>query len=168
VSAPASRFAFTVLVPDGGRYEAFEGGLDADGWNTVIGRLDDSTEVRLSLPPFEFEQGVDLIPLLRAMGVVDAFDATRADLTGMTEYTRPATGPAAQPLFLDLVLHRAFIHVDEEGTEAAAATYVGSRPTAGMPTEPIEVRIDRPFLFAIRDTVTGTLLFLGRVLDPSA
>jgi serpin B len=71
------------------------------------------------------------------MGMVDAFDATRADLTGMIDSSRPLIGAAAQPLFLDLVLHKAFIHVDEEGTEAAAATYAGAIPTSGMPTEPV-------------------------------
>jgi len=67
------------------------------------------------------------------------------------------------------VLHKAFIAVDEGGTEATAATIVIASPMgAALPVAPLEVWIDRPFLVAIRDTWTGTLLFLGRVLDPQA
>ncbi len=79
-------------------------------------------------------------------------------------------GIADEPLMIGAAFHEAFIEVDEEGTEAAAATAVVMVPT-GMPMPPTEpptvMRIDRPFLFGIRDTTTGTLLFLGRIHDPS-
>jgi serpin B len=96
--------------------------------------------------------------------MTDAFDMHRADFSGMMDEAAP------DPLFISEVLHKAFIGVDEEGTEAAAATAVLIAPGAAPPEpeEPIELRIDRPFIFAIRDTVTGTVLFLGRVMDPSA
>jgi serpin B len=95
--------------------------------------------------------------------MTDAFNPDAADLTGMVEGTPP------EPLFISDVLHKAFISVDENGTEAAAATVVIAGAGAAPPAaEPPEVRIDRPFLFAIRDTQTGTILFLGRVMDPSA
>jgi serpin B len=124
--------------------------------------------VRLWLPRFTFEYGpASLMQPLRALGMTDAFDRDRADFSGMLE------GPTSEPpLIIDDVLHKAFIGVDEEGTEAAAATIVlvpaGAAPGMPTPPPPIEVHIDRPFLFAIRDTVTGTILFLGRVLDPNA
>jgi serpin B len=96
------------------------------------------------------------------MGMPDAFDAERADFSGMVEGP-----PPGGPLIIDEVLHKASIGVDEEGTLAAAATIVDSLTGAAPPgAPPPEIRIDRPFLFAIRDTITGTVLFFGRVLDP--
>ena len=158
-----SGFAFTVILPDAGTFDAFESKLDSAALDAAIGQLA-STEIRVYLPKFKFDFGaVDLAPMLRALGMTDAFDPNRADLTGMVE------GPPPEPLYVSGVLHKAFVSVDENGVEAAAATVVGVAAGA-MPneTEPPDVRIDRPFLFAIRDTQTGSLLFLGRVLDPSA
>jgi serpin B len=71
-------------------------------------------------------------------------------------------------LVIDDVLHKAFVGVDEYGTEAAAATAVIMRLTSGLASDPVEFRVDRPFIFAIRDTTTGTLLFLGRVMNPQS
>ena len=73
----------------------------------------------------------------------------------------------AERLFISDVIHEAYIAVDEEGTEAAAATAVVMRATAA-PLETVQLTIDRPFLFALRDLETGALLFLGRVMDPSS
>jgi serpin B len=96
------------------------------------------------------------------MGMTDAFDPSTADFSGMVEGTPP------EPLYIGAVLHKAFVSIDEKGTEAAAATVVEMAAGAAPPEEePPDVRINRPFLFAIRDTESGTLLFLGRVLDPS-
>jgi serpin B len=74
---------------------------------------------------------------------------------------------AKRELFISDVFHKAFVKVDENGTEAAAATAVVVGLTAFNPVEPIEVKVDRPFLFLIRDIKTGSILFLGRVVDPS-
>jgi serpin B len=157
-----SSFAFTVLLPDVGQFAQVEAGLDADALQAAIDHLT-STEVLLYLPKFEFAFDASLAPTLQALGMVDAFEADRADFSGMVE------GPPAEPLVIDDVLHQAVIAIDEEGTEAAAATVVDSFPGAAPPEpEPPVVRVDRPFLFAIRDTQTGTLLFLGRVLDPNS
>jgi serpin B len=96
------------------------------------------------------------------MGMVDAFDPMSANFTGMVE------GTPDQPLVIGEVLHKAFISVDENGTEAAAATVVIMPTGTSMnQTTPPEVHIDHPFILAIRDTQTGTLLFVGRVLNPS-
>ncbi len=155
-----SGFALTVILPDEGQFETVEAELDAGTLATAVDQLA-YTEVLLYLPKFEFDFGASVADTLQALGMTDAFNPDAADFTGMVE------GTPAEPLFISDVLHKAFISVDENGTEAAAATVVIG-VGAGAPTqEPPEVRIDRPFLFAIRDTDTGTLLFLGRVMDPS-
>jgi serpin B len=157
-----SGFRFTVILPDEGEFVSFEENLAPAALNTALGQLE-STEVQLHLPKFEFEYGTSLADILHAMGMTDAFDPTLADFTGMVEGTPPA------PLFIGDVLHKAFISLDENGTEAAAATVIIMEAGAAPPEEePIELRIDRPFLFAIRDVQTGTILFLGRVTNPSA
>lgn len=154
-------FAMTILLPDAGTFEDFEAGLDLAALDAAIAGLG-WTEMLLFLPKFEFTWGESLADALMALGMTDAFDPGTADFGGMVEGTPP------EPLSIGDVLHKAFISVDEEGTEAAAATVVMGVGAAAPGPEPLEVRVDRPFLFAIRDTVTGTLLFLGRVLDPSA
>jgi serpin B len=87
----------------------------------------------------------------------DAF-SDAADFSGMT---------GNRDLFIAEVVHKAFVSVDEAGTEAAAATAVVVAEMA-MPEEPVEVTVDRPFVFLIRDVETGAILFVGRVVDPSA
>jgi len=91
------------------------------------------------------------------MGMADAFDPAKADFSGMT---------GTKDLFISAVVHKAFVDVNEEGTEAAAATAVVARMTA-VAEPPPEFRADHPFLFLIRDTKTGAILFLGRILDPT-
>jgi serpin B len=155
-------FAMTILLPDEGAFDDFETALDAATLDDALGQLD-WADVELHLPKFEFDFSESLVKALKALGMTDAFDPATADFSGMVDGTPP------ERLAIGDVLHKAFISIDEEGTEAAAATAVIVGATsAAPPEEPLEVRVDRPFLFAIRDTVTGTLLFLGRVLDPSA
>ena len=154
-----SGFAFTILMPDEGEFEAFEESLDADILDDALDALV-LTDVLLSLPSFSFEYDTSLADALTALGMTDAFTAGVADFSGMVE------GTTDEPLFISDVIHKAFIAVDENGTEAAAATVVMMEGATASETGPIEVRINRPFLFSIRDTETGTLLFLGRVLTP--
>jgi serpin B len=159
-----SHFAFTVILPDDGQFSAFEDGLDAATLEAALDQLGDR-KVRVYLPKFEFEFATGLVEPLQSLGMTDAFDPNLADFSGMLGAGAP------EPLVISNVLHKAFIGVDEIGTEAAAVTAIGSDAGGAAPVEeeePIEVRIDRPFLFAIRDTETGTILFLGRVMDPSA
>jgi serpin B len=92
-----------------------------------------------------------------------AFDRQRAEFGGIRE--------APPPVWIDQVLHRALVDVNEEGTEAAAATITFLRATSLRPQSPeaeFEMIVDRPFLFLIRDEVSGNILFLGSVADPSA
>jgi serpin B len=155
-----SDLSFTVILPDEGRFNTFEEKFDPDVLNAAIRQLT-STEVRVYLPKFKFEYGTDLAAALQSMGMTDAFDPGHADFTAMLD------GAAPEPLFINAVLHQATISVDENGTEATAATVIGMAGAAApSQTEPPEVRIDRPFMFAIRDTETGTVLFLGRVMNP--
>jgi serpin B len=95
--------------------------------------------------------------MLAAMGMPQAF-GDGADFSAMT---------AEEQLFISAVAHQAFIAVDEQGTEAAAATAVVMEPTSAEAEPPPVVNVDRPFLYAIRDLPTSTVLFLGRVLDPT-
>ena len=115
--------------------------------------------VALALPKFRQRAGFGLIPALRQLGVEDAFTGA-ADFRGITPQER---------LFISAVVHQAYIDVDEQGTEAAAATAIGMRPMAlRREPDPIRMVVDRPFLFAITDTATGLPLFLGQVTRPAA
>ncbi|MGH9391906.1 MAG: serpin family protein [Vicinamibacteria bacterium] len=146
-----------LLLPDDGRFEAFEREID-------VGRVAESTrratpvEVALALPRFRIESAFALREPLTRIGIQGAF-APGAD------FTQISTEPGFS---LGDVLHKAVVDVDEKGTEAAAATEVAMLgSTLRKPPKPIEFRVDRPFLFLIEDKPTGTILFLGRVLDPS-
>lgn len=116
-------------------------------------------EVRVILPKFKMTWGASLLNgPLQALGMVDAFSETKADFSGMDG--RPDW------LYVGLVLHKAFVEVNEEGTEAAAATAVTMKTFARFDPPP-EFRADHPFLFLIQEEETGSILFLGRVADPS-
>jgi serpin B len=109
------------------------------------------------LPRFKLSGEFDLGETLKAMGMVDAFGA--ADFSGMT---------GQRDLFISAVVHKAFVDVNEEGTEAAAATGIVVADTAVAHHPPAVFRADHPFLFLIRENSTGSVLFLGRVVDPTA
>jgi serpin B len=118
-------------------------------------------EVALQLPRFKFEAPSDLGGHLAALGMPDAFDMAKADFRGIADVK-------GEPLYLGAVLHKAFIAVDEKGTEAAAATalMVPTSAAPGEPPKPIPFVCDRPFLFFLRHTGTGALLFMGRYSMP--
>lgn len=100
------------------------------------------------------------------MGMSNAFDDEASDFSGMDGQS--CIGGDDPCLYIEDVIHKAFVLVDEEGTEAAAATAVimGVPESAGPPPEPIRVTVDRPFVFLIRDRGTDAILFVGRVMDP--
>ena len=142
--------------PDG--LDWLAGGLSAatlDGWIAGAERR----EVRVVMPKFEAKTTYDLEGLLGALGVTDAFDEGRADLTGIGESEKG-------PLYVYKASHAAYVSVDERGTEAAAATAVVAEAAEVKPRPPSFVA-DRPFLFAIHDSETGTILFMGRLSDPA-
>ena len=146
--------SMTVLLPDEGRLEELEGSLDSEMLDWIIDDIE-IDYITLTMPLFEFESEFDLGNTLAGMGMPDAFGAG-ADFSGMT---------GSRDLWIRAVVHKAFVSVDEKGTEAAAATGVVV-PDSDVGKEPIAVTVDRPFVFLIRDTGTGAVLFLGRVLNP--
>ena len=148
--------SMVIVLPDNGEFEDFEGTLDADLVDAITNDLK-YRKVTLTMPKFEFESEFGLVNTLAAMGMPVAF-STVADFSGMTGY---------RDLFISDILHKAFVSVDEAGTEAAAATAVIMSLTAA-PEQPVEVTLDRPFIFLIRDIETGAVLFVGRVANPSA
>ena len=153
--------SMVVLLPDTGRFEGFESSLDADLVRTITEGLV-PTRLALTMPKFELESAFSLADTLGAMGMPVAFTSfgpctpETADFSGMT---------GTCELFITEIVHKAFVSVDEAGTEAAASTAVVMR-ILSQPRK--SVTIDRPFVFLIRDIETGAILFVGRVADPSA
>ena len=146
--------SMTILLPDEGALGAFEDSLNSELVTQIIDGI--ATDwVTLTVPLFEFESEFSLDKTLAGMGMPAAFDGG-ADFSGMT---------GSRDLWISEVVHKAFVSVDEKGTEASAATGVVMLES-GPGKEPIAVTVDRPFIFLIRDTGTGTVLFLGRVSNP--
>jgi serine protease inhibitor len=147
--------AFLAYVPDVlGDLENLEASLEASTLSTLIERFDD-TETLVSMPRFSLRSRFDLIPTLKELGVVDLFDPNLANLTKID---------TSGDLYVDPFVHEATVQVDESGTVAAAATAAGVTRKSGPPT----ILLDHPFLFFIRDNLTGAILFIGRVADPTA
>jgi len=147
------QLAMMVVLPD--ELPAFEAALDGASLEKIAAALEDE-RIALSFPRFGIESKLTLNDVLGAMGMPLAFDPDRADFSGITP---------VDDLYISGVIHQANIDVDEEGTEAAAATAV-VMGIVSMPPEPIPLAVDRPFLFALRDVETGAILFLGRVVEP--
>lgn len=149
------RLSMVVILPDEvAGLPALEESLTLEileGWLAAIRH----EEVTVFLPRFRFTAATDLAPVLQALGMTDAF-GDRADFSAMD---------GTRELYLQAAVHKAFVQVDEEGTEAAAATgiAVGAKMEPG---EPIVFRADHPFLFLVRDRESGAILFLGRVAEP--
>jgi serpin B len=154
------RTAMAVLLPDEGGFEEFEAALDAEMLQAVLEGFQYG-EVDLMLPRFEFESSFGLADALRSLGMTDAFDPDLADFSGIVD-------PAVERLFISDVIHKAFVRVDEQGTEAAAATAVVFEATSAMPSEPVVFHADRPFIFVIYEQETGAVLFMGRVVNPAS
>jgi serpin B len=150
--------SMVVLLPrekDGlGKLEQSLTAAKLDGW---LGKLA-SKQVKVELPRFKLEARFNLEEILPAMGMPLAF-RPGADFSGIS---------TTEQLRISKVIHQAFVDVNEGGTEAAAATAVVLSRPAPPPEEPVAFRADHPFLFLLRDRRTGSILFLGRVTDPSA
>jgi serpin B len=155
----APELAMLLIVPEQGEFDAFESSLDSTKLDSVLAALTEQYRVDLQMPRFTFESAFDLGGQLKKLGMVSAFDDNTADFSGING--KPG-------LVITKVVHKSFIAVDEEGTEAAAATAVVVGETSSIPVEPppATLHVDRPFVFAIYDRPTGQLLFLGRVVAP--
>jgi serpin B len=154
-----SSLSMVLLLPEEGRFEEVEAALSPE----LLTSLDEHLayeRLRLSVPKFKFESEFNLSDALIGMGMPSAFglgDSGGADFSGMT---------GDRSLMISAVIHKAFVAVDEEGTEAAAATAVIVLEAEVVIDDVLEMKLDRPFLFLIRDEETGTVLFVGRVMDP--
>jgi len=143
-----------IILPNTGTFEVFEAGLNIERLDSILNQLR-SKKVVLSMPKFELTSEFSLADTLAELGMPDAFQSGVADFSGMD---------GTRDLFIGHVAHKAYVSVNEEGTEAAAAT--GVLMTLSIPRYEI-MTVDRPFIFLIRDSKTGTILFIGRVMDPS-
>jgi serpin B len=157
-----NRASLIVILPDNyAGLSDFERSFTAANLVRWLGELRIAQKVMLTLPRFKVSQQFELKDALAAMGMPAAFQQGAADFSGMT---------GNRKLFLSAVIHRAFIDLNEEGTEAAAVT--GSFGVAGMEglgheEPPIPFTVDHPFIFLIRDNRTGSILFMGRLTDPT-
>jgi serine protease inhibitor len=160
VSLPygSGRVSMYVFLPDKSTsLDQFERNLTVANWETWMKsfRL---APGELMLPRFRIEYEVNLNDALKALGMSEAFDSTRANFSGM----------AQGAIYISEVKHKTFAEVNEEGTVAAAVTSVGVRlASAQLPQENFIMKVDRPFFVAIRDNETGTVLFMGSIADPA-
>jgi len=150
--------SMVVLLPrETNSLPALENSLDQSHLADAIAQTR-NRKVDVFLPKFKLTQQFSLTGTLTAMGMTDAF-SSRADFSGMD---------GAKDLFISDVIHKAYVDVNEQGTEAAAATAVTMMRSAMPRPQPAPVfRADHPFLFLIRDTHSGSILFLGRVTNPA-
>ena len=156
----SGELSMVVLLPnDADGIAVLEKSLTAAALKQWVAQLHGGTRVMLTLPKFKMEQSFELEKTLTHMGMSHAFQANVADFSGMT---------GERDLWISAAVHKAFIDVDEQGTEAAAATGIVMRPSAVMRVQPpIIFRADHPFLFLIRDNKSGGILFMGRITDPA-
>ncbi|MBW2699884.1 MAG: hypothetical protein JRF33_03610 [Deltaproteobacteria bacterium] len=146
-----------VLLPDPGEFYAFEASLAAEVLKEIVTSLEEG-HVRISMPRWTFKSpSISLKSLLSGLGMPAAFDPQQADFSGMT---------GTNILYLGDVHHKAFVTVNEVGTEAAAASTASAFYQSGQPEAEI-ITLDRPFIYLIRDRKTDTMLFMGRIMDPS-
>lgn len=149
--------SMVALLPrKGDGLAGLEESLAVERLNKWLGRLR-AQKVIIFLPRFEMTSQFDLNQVLGAMGMPNAFNPEAADFSGMD---------GTRGLYLSAVLHKAFVEVTEEGTEAAGATGVAVGVTSVVESLPV-FRADHPFLFLIRHNPSGSILFIGRVLDPT-
>ncbi|ASA23716.1 serpin family protein [Paenibacillus donghaensis] len=114
---------------------------------------------RISLPRFRAEYGLELKQAFQALGMKQAFDSSRSNFTGIADITAP--------IYIGTIVHKTYIEVNEQGTEAAASTLVGMRAGAAPSSiEPFEMNVNRPFLYLIEDKLSGVWLFLGTINNP--
>lgn len=158
VEMPYGRTNFTmvVIVPNG-TLASFNTGFTGDVWKSITSTIDAHTEYGTTvvfLPKFKFSYEKVLNDQLTSMGMVDAFSSVAANLSGISD----------RSIYVSFVKQNTFVDVNEEGTEAAAVTTIGVYDMASP--GPTVFRVDKPFVFTIRERTTNTLLFIGQVTDP--
>ncbi|MFZ6734220.1 serpin family protein [Undibacterium sp. Ji42W] len=153
-----NKLAMLLVVPDAGKFDDFMQGLSSTTINNMTTGLKDNY-IALSMPKFNFSANPAMNSSLSTLGMGAAFDASKADFSGIS---------GNRELSISGVVHKAFINVDEKGTEAAAATGVLIGVTSINVTQPLKLTLDRPFLFMIRDRQTGLIIFMGKLMNPAA
>ena len=152
--------SMVVLLP--GKHDglpALEAKLTAEALAGWLAKADDAKEMHIYLPKFRLEtESMMLKEPLQQLGMTAAFDRNAADFTGLRS--------SKEQLYVDFVVQKAFVDVNEEGTEAAAATAVDMAANTSKEFARLDFRADHPFLFLIRDTRHGTILFMGRFQQP--
>ncbi len=149
-----NNFSMLVVMPAAGTFESFLSSLTP----AVLGDITNHLAAQytdLSLPKFNFTVSVGMRSLLQSLGMTDAFNRDTADFSGID---------GTPDLYVTNVFHKAFISVDEHGTEAAAATGIVVEPTGPPPPPPLTFTVDHPYIFVIRERQTGLILFIGKVI----
>jgi serine protease inhibitor len=152
-----TNFTMVVIVPVGSLPD-FITSFTTEKWNAITSAFEQTeeyNELTVYMPKYKFSYEKYLNDQLQSMGMLDAFNPDLADLSGISDAS----------IFVSFVKQNTFVEVDEKGTEAAAVTTVGVFATS-FPPQPIQFVIDKPFVFAIRERTTNTLLFIGQVTDP--
>lgn len=151
------RLSFYVFLPkENTSLDDFQQQLSLENWQQWVSQFH-RRQGSIQLPRFKFDYEIQLNNSLKALGMENAFDASKADFSNMTSAS----------VVINEVKHKTFVEVNEEGTEAAAATSVGMMLTsAQIPEEPFQMIVNRPFFCAIRDNQTGTILFMGSIREP--
>jgi serpin B len=153
------RNSMIIVMPAEGNYTSFENSFTYNIFKEIIQEMT-AYRVILTLPKFTYRWGGTITSVLKSLGMTESFDSSLADFSGITN---------EEKLFISDVIHKAFVGVDENGTEAAAATAIvmtGSAPNPPTPPPAVTMTINRPFIFFIYNENTGTILFMGRVLEP--
>jgi len=149
-----TNFSMVIIVP-ANSLAGFLETFDNEDWQNLTTAFDDNlntSEIEVSLPKFKFTYEKVLNDQLASLGMIDAFDSGLADLSGISD----------NDIFVSFVKQNTFVDVNEEGTEAAAVTTIGIVETS----MPMPFEINKPFVFAIRERTTNSLLFLGKVIHP--
>jgi serpin B len=156
-----SRYSMVLLMPLTMDLQEFAQNVTLEQLSQNLDQMNKGP-VLLKMPKFKFESSFSVSSALQSLGMTTPFSPVNADFSAMFE-------PGADPLFIGDVLHKAFVAVDEQGTEAAAATAVIMETTSAMEEEePVMLTFDHPFLFLIRDNESGLILFMGNMTNPEA
>lgn len=154
-----SAFTMTVLLPKAGtNIETLAASLTPAAWQTLVAGFSSTTQVDFSFPKITLTYARTLSPDLMNLGMVEPFDQNGADFTQM------AAAPTGNQLYVGFVKQNSYLDINEEGTEAAAVTTVGVT-AAAAPAPPVVMRVDHPYVIVIRERLTGTVLFMGKVVS---
>jgi len=148
-------FSMLVMLPEpGSNVDELIEGMGIEEWNSLAQELSYRSEVSLRLPRFGFSFETELKTPLMSLGIEEAFMPGPADFSGISD----------EEIYISRVRHKSFVEVNEEGTEAAAVTSIEFRKTSV--SIPVEFHVDRPFVFALKEKYTNSLMFIGKVMDP--